>query len=99
MIEMLAAGLTGNQFSYEHDIERRSAPGGAMTFRNGQLFILIDPTRGGNDEYAHRIAGFVEMMREGGMERIPGDRRYETRERAMREGVPVTELMRELFAA
>lgn len=68
-----------------------------MTFRNGQLLIVIDPARGGNEAYAHRVAGFVEMMREGGMERLPGDRRYETRARAEREGIPVTDLMRELF--
>ena len=96
MIEMLAAGLTGADFSYEGDAKSKEAPGGAMTFRTGQLFIVIDPKRGGNEIYEHRIASFIEMMREAGMTRMPGDKRYATRAVAERDGVPVTELMREL---
>lgn len=98
MIEMMAAGIGGGQFSFEHDAEKASAPGGAMTFRNAQLFIVIDPTRGGNEQYGQRIAAFADMMRDAGVDRLPGDKRYRQREIAEREGIPVTELMRELFA-
>lgn len=97
MIEMLAAGLGGGQFIFEHDIEKAKAPGGAMTFRNAQLFIVIDPERGGNEQYAQRIAQFAEMMRESGVDRLPGDRRYHARSVAERDGIPITDLMRELL--
>lgn len=99
MIETLAAGLTGASFTLEHEEEQQAAPGGAMTFRTGQLFVIIDPARGGNDVYPERIAGFIEELRDAGMERMPGDNRYVTRDRALREGIPVTPLMRELFEA
>lgn len=99
MIETLAAGLSGSSFTFEHDLEQRAAPGGAMTFRTGQLFIIIDPERGGNSAYAGRVAALIDELRSAGVDRLPGDNRYETRERALREGVPVTQLMRDLFAA
>src|SRR5699024_2315975 len=46
MIETLAAGLTGGAFTFETDAE---APEGVHTFRTGQLYIVIDPERGGNE--------------------------------------------------
>jgi delta1-piperideine-2-carboxylate reductase len=94
MIEMLAAGLTGGSFTVEVD---RQAPPDAHTFRTGQFYLFIDPTRGGNDRYAHRIAELAEVMRGAGMTRLPGDRRYANRARAEREGIPVTDLVRALF--
>ena len=94
MIEVLAAGLTGGPFTYEVDAE---APEGAHTFRTGQLYIIMDPERGGNDVYGSRIAAFVEMLRDAGMTRMPGDRRYATRADAEEQGIPVTDLIRGLF--
>ena len=94
MIEVLAAGLTGGAFTYEMDAE---SPEGAHTFRTGQLYIIIDPVRGGNDVYGQRIAEFVEMLREAGMSRLPGDRRYAARAESAERGVPVTDLIRGLF--
>lgn len=95
MIEVFASGLTGGSFTYELDKE---TPEGAHTFRTGQLFIVIDPERGGNEVFEHRVAAFVEMLREAGMSRLPGDRRYAARAEAEKRGVPVTDLVRELFA-
>ncbi|MGO2860463.1 MAG: Ldh family oxidoreductase [Brevibacterium sp.] len=94
MIEMLAAGLTGGSFTYEIDVE---APEGAHTFRTGQLYIVIDPQRGGNDEYLARVRAFTDMLRDSGMERLPADRRYANRAEAERSGIPITENIRALF--
>ncbi|AZU01865.1 MAG: Ldh family oxidoreductase [Brevibacterium linens] len=94
MIETLAAGLTGGAFTYEIDAE---APEGAHTFRTGQLFIVIDPERGGNDAYLGRVREFVEMLRDAGMDRQPGDRRYANRAEAADRGIPVTDTIRSLF--
>lgn len=95
MIEVLAAGLTGGAFTYEMDDE---SPEGAHTFRTGQLYIIVDPERGGNDVFGERIAQFIEMLREAGMTRMPGDRRYATRATADEQGIPVTDQIRGLFA-
>ncbi|WP_166974185.1 Ldh family oxidoreductase [Brevibacterium atlanticum] len=94
MIETLAAGLTGGAFTYEIDAE---APEGAHTFRTGQLFIVIDPERGGNDAYLGRVREFVDMLRDAGMDRQPGDRRYANRAEAAEHGIPVTDTIRALF--
>ncbi|WP_413774212.1 Ldh family oxidoreductase [Brevibacterium sp. JSBI002] len=94
MVETLAAGLTGGAFTYEVDAE---APEGAHTFRTGQLFIVIDPERGGNDGYLARVREFVDMLRDAGMDRQPGDRRYANRAEAAERGIPVTDTIRSLF--
>ncbi|WP_209374274.1 Ldh family oxidoreductase [Brevibacterium renqingii] len=94
MIETLAAGLTGGAFTFEIDAE---APEGAHTFRTGQLYIVIDPERGGNEAYPARVQGFVDMLRGAGMERLPGDRRYANRAEAAERGIPVTDTIRALF--
>lgn len=94
MIEALAAGLTGGNFSTEADEEK---PEAAITSNAGQLFIVIDPERGENGAYAERIRGFIDMLRASGMERMPGDHRYRTRAQADRDGIPVNGYMRELF--
>jgi delta1-piperideine-2-carboxylate reductase len=94
MIETLAAGLTGGAFTYEIDNE---APEGVHTFRTGQLFIVIDPERGGNEAYLARIRDFVGTLRDAGMDRLPGDRRYANRAEAAERGIPVTDTIRALF--
>ncbi|MEH1511064.1 hypothetical protein V7F95_02620 [Cutibacterium avidum] len=42
------------------------APEGVPIFHTGQLNILVDPARGGDDAYADRINEFVEMVEEAG---------------------------------
>ena len=92
MIETLAAGLTGGAFTYEIDAE---APDGAHTFRTGQLFIVLDPERGGNDAYLGRVREFVDML--------PATRAWIVcpaivvtfnRAEAADRGIPVTDLIR-----
>lgn len=94
MIETLAAGLTGGSFSFEVDTE---APEGAHTFRTGQLYIVIDPEWGGNGVYPERVRGFIDLLRESGMTRMPGDRRYANRAEAEALGIPVTDHIRPLI--
>lgn len=93
MVEVLAAGLTGGAFSFEADAV---APEG-RTRRTGQLLIVIDPTRGGNEAFAERVAGFTRMLRDAGIERLPGDRRHRRRAEAEMHGIPVTPAIAALF--
>ncbi len=86
MIEVLAAALTGGQYSHEVDW---SAHPGAETPCTGQLLIVIDPERGGNNAFASRVAALVDCVRDAGQERMPGDRRYVRRARTLRDGIPL----------
>ena len=86
MVELLAAALTGGNFSFEFDW---SGHPGAQTPWTGQLLILIDPDRGATRPFAERCETLIGRMLEAGQERQPGDRRYRERERAEREGIPL----------
>jgi delta1-piperideine-2-carboxylate reductase len=86
MVEVLAAALTGGQFSHEVDF---SAHPGAETPCTGQLIILIDPGRAGGAA-AERVAGLLTVLRAAGAERLPGDHRYAQRRRADREGIALS---------
>lgn len=84
MVELLAAALTGGNFSFEFDW---SAHPGAQTPWTGQLLIVIDPDRGATRPFAERCEALITRMAEAGQERQPGDRRYRQRSRAEREGI------------
>lgn len=84
MVEVLAAALTGGQFSAEVDF---STHPGAETPCTGQMIIVIDPSCGSAAPFAARVAALVAMLREAGQERLPSDRRYAHRERAMASGI------------
>lgn len=86
MIEILASALTGGAFSAEVDFSRHP---GAETPRTGQLLLVIDPQRGGNDLFAHRVRQLLDSVREAGQERLPGDRRY-ARRKLSDEGIPIS---------
>lgn len=87
MIEIMAAALTGGAFSHEVDW---SAHPGAQTPCTGQVLILIDPARGASlDGFTARVEVMLRALSEAGQERLPGDRRFAARARAMAEGVPV----------
>lgn len=88
MIEIMAAALTGGLFSSEVDW---SAHPGAQTPCTGECLILIDPSRGGSAAgFADRVEQMVTALHEAGQARMPGDRRFAAREKAMREGIPVS---------
>ncbi|AYG57530.1 Ldh family oxidoreductase [Rhizobium jaguaris] len=88
MVEVLASALTGGQFSSEVDF---SAHSGAETPKTGQLVIVIDPRRGGNEVFASRVAQLMDVVRASGQTRLPSDRRYRTREAAERDGIPLND--------
>jgi delta1-piperideine-2-carboxylate reductase len=85
MIEVLAAGLTGGQFSFEVKLSP-----GAETPRTGQTVILIDPAKGGGPFFGERIETLIEAIKASGATRLPGDRRYERRRRTQLTGVPLS---------
>ncbi|KPW31399.1 Ldh family oxidoreductase [Pseudomonas coronafaciens] len=88
MVELLAAGLTGGNFSFEFDW---SAHPGAQTPWTGQLLIVIDPDKGSGQHFAERSEELVRQLHGAGQERLPGDRRYLERARSMAQGIPVSQ--------
>ena len=88
MVELLAAALTGGNFSWEFDWAGHP---GAKTPWTGQLIIVIDPSKAEGERFAQRSAELVEQMQAVGLSRMPGERRYREREVAELEGVALTE--------
>ena len=86
MVELLAAALTGAQFSFE--VDRSNYPG-AETSRSGELVILIDPSRSAGRAYASRVDDLVAGLRASGQSRLPGDRRYIRRKETAERGIPI----------
>jgi delta1-piperideine-2-carboxylate reductase len=86
MVEILAAALTGGNFSFEVDW---SGHPGAQTPRTGQLLIAIDPARQAGNRFADRLETLVHEMQAAGQARQPGARRYAQRAASERGGVPV----------
>jgi len=81
----LAAALTGGAFSREVDF---SAHSGAETPKTGQVFLVIDPARGGNDIFSARVGQLIDWLYESGENvRLPGERRYKNREEAGHQGI------------
>jgi delta1-piperideine-2-carboxylate reductase len=90
MVEILGAALTGGHFSGEFDWSDFS---GAQTPKTGQLFIVIDPERGGNGVFRARVSQICDLTRAAGQDRLPGDRRRAIREASLSDGIrlPVAE--------
>jgi delta1-piperideine-2-carboxylate reductase len=87
MVELLAAGLTGGNFSFEFDW---SAHPGAQTPWTGQLLIVIDPDKGSGQHFAQRSEELVRQMLDAGQQRMPGDRRYVQRAKSLAEGIEIS---------
>jgi delta1-piperideine-2-carboxylate reductase len=94
MVEVLASALTGGAFSFEANHDRAE---GARTSRTGQLLLVIDPSFKGNEHFAARVGDLIEMLREAGMSRLPGDHRYQHRAETAVSGIPVTPAIVALF--
>ena len=88
MIEILAGALTGGCFSFE---DRSAEYAGAQTPKAGQLVILIDPVRVPGNRYFERIESLFAAIAESGVERLPAERRYGHRERALRDGIRLSD--------
>ncbi|KRW61507.1 Ldh family oxidoreductase [Pseudomonas sp. TTU2014-080ASC] len=84
MVELLAAGLTGGNFSFEFDWSKHP---GAQTPWTGQLLIVIDPSKSSGEAFANRCETLVERMQGVGQERMPGQNRHQNRAKALVEGV------------
>lgn len=87
MVELLAAALTGGNFSFEFDWSQHP---GAKTPWTGQLLIVIDPSRSQGNHFAERSHELVRQMQAVGLTRMPGERRYREREASLRDGVSLT---------
>ncbi|WP_052028404.1 Ldh family oxidoreductase [Pseudomonas syringae] len=87
MVELLAAALTGGNFSFEFDWSKHP---GAQTPWTGQLFIVIDPDKGSGQHFADRSEELVRQMHGVGQERMPGDRRYAERAKSLTHGIAIS---------
>ena len=88
MIEVLAAGLTGGRFGFE---DNSAAYPGAQTSNAGEVVILIDPLHIEESHFFERIELLLEHIAASGAERLPSEHRYERRERALREGIAISD--------
>lgn len=88
MVELLAAALTGGNFSFEFDW---SGHPGAATPHTGQLIILIDPSFGARAPFGVRAATLIAMMEAAGVSRLPGERRAVARARAAEHGIEIAD--------
>ena len=76
MIELLSAGLTGDNFSFEAAKTDNNDGGPA---KGGELILAIDPElMAGETFYAHSEAFFEKLKSINGV-RIPGERRHKNR--------------------
>lgn len=90
MVEILCAALVGGDFS--HEVEWSDHPG-AMTARTGETIILIDPTCGSSKlrPFASRLDQLAQALAAHGQTRIPGERRFKSRSRAVEDGIEIGE--------
>ena len=88
MVELLAAALTGGNFSFEFDWSNHP---GAKTPWTGQLLIVIDPSKAAGQPFAERSEELVRQMHGVGLKRLPGDRRHLQRARSLTEGIVLDE--------
>jgi len=86
MVELLAAALTGGNFSFEFDWSQHP---GAKTPWTGELLIVIDPSKGAGSNFAQRTETLVGAMVDAGQMRQPGDRRYRQRAESGRIGIAI----------
>lgn len=83
MVEILAAGLSGGELSFEAD-EQYTGHGGPT--HNGHLVIAMDPVKFGADNFLARVESLFERILADGDARLPGDRRLANRARIPSEG-------------
>jgi delta1-piperideine-2-carboxylate reductase len=88
MVELLAAALTGGNFSFEFDWHNHP---GAKTPWTGQLLIVIDPSKAAGQGFAERSQELVRQMHGVGLRRLPGDRRHRERSKSNEQGITLDE--------
>ncbi|MBR1175223.1 Ldh family oxidoreductase [Bradyrhizobium sp. KB893862 SZCCT0404] len=87
MVEVLSAALSGGAFS--HQVDWTDFPG-AQTPRTGQFLLLIDGRRGNPTDFQMRLRGLLEVVKEAGQDRLPGERRFAYRSLAQSRGIPLS---------
>ncbi|MGI9426637.1 MAG: Ldh family oxidoreductase [Hyphomicrobiaceae bacterium] len=86
MVELWAAALIGERFSFEAG-EADNGDGGPA--RSGEFIVAIDPAAAAGDAWVKHAEGlFARMLEMDGL-RLPGDRRYTNRQRSPQEGLAV----------
>lgn len=89
MIELLVAGLTGQDFSFEAQ-ENDNNDGGPPI--GGELMLAIDPNCFGDaDAWLQHAETFLQRLNAMEGARLPGDRRYACRSKHESEGVTIPE--------
>lgn len=87
MVELLAAGLSGGNFSSEFDW---STHPGAETPKTGQIIIGIDPSRGGQGRgLSSRAVILMKMLEDAGFDARPGLRRHRLCMERHAHGIPL----------
>jgi (2R)-3-sulfolactate dehydrogenase (NADP+) len=91
MVDVLAAGLTGSNFSHQASglMDNEGGPPGV-----GQFFVAFSPAAFGGASMAERIAALSDVVTAEPGVRMPGDRRHEHRLVAERDGVEVPDELR-----
>ena len=97
VVELLVTTLTGAHFGAEADtffVDEGNQP------RLGQAFIVIDPTAlGGTAVYSERIEALLAAMLVDDGVRIPGQRRFELRDKAEATGIEVSQVTLDTITA
>ena len=88
MIENSCRGARRWPFRFRGSLARISR---AQTPKAGQTVILIDPLLVPDNRYFERIETLFEAIAGSGVERLPAERRYARRKRALRDGIPVSD--------
>ena len=92
MVELLAAGLIGERFSFEaaeHDNKDGGPP------RGGEFLIAMDPARLGGDDWLAHTESFFERMTAIEGVRLPGTRRHKNRGTTPETGIEVPDALHE----
>lgn len=90
MVEILATALTGAHFGYQASsfFDAKGPPP-----RVGQFLVLIDPLGFGAAAFAERVETLCAAVTAQPGTRIPGERRFELRRRAERDGVTLPQAL------
>jgi (2R)-3-sulfolactate dehydrogenase (NADP+) len=86
LVETLAAGLTGANWSFEAPLFSDNEGGPPRT---GQFFIALKPTLFGGGDFLERIEGLFQAILNQAGTQLPGDERTAARRRSATAGVTV----------
>lgn len=86
MVDLMAAGLTGGNFSYEAQAKYNNDGGPAQT---GEFILAIDAEKFGGAAFLDRVEALFAQFQGNGAARLPGDRRLAARKRTPSEGAEI----------